>query len=62
MKGPVPRCRDRPSQFSLGHPPTWGVAKLSFRDIMGYCMVYFIIYTIVVSTAFLLLPAFFAIS
>jgi short subunit fatty acids transporter len=38
------------------------VAKLSFRDIMGYCMVYFIIYTIVVSIAFLLLPAFFAIS
>ena len=42
--------------------PLLGVAKLGFRDIMGYCMVYFIIYMIVISIAFLLLPAFFAIS
>jgi len=41
--------------------PLLGVAKLSFRDIMGYCMVYFLIYMIVISIAFLLLPIFFAV-
>jgi short-chain fatty acids transporter len=39
--------------------PLLGVAKLGFRDIMGYCMIYFIIYMIVVSAAFLLMPLFF---
>jgi short-chain fatty acids transporter len=32
------------------------VAKLNFRDIMGYLMVIFIIYFIITSVAFLLLP------
>jgi short subunit fatty acids transporter len=33
-----------------------GVAKLGFRDIMGYCMVYFLIYMVVISVGFWLLP------
>jgi len=41
--------------------PLLGVAKLSFRDIMGYCMVYFLFYMIIVSIAFLLLPVLFAV-
>jgi short subunit fatty acids transporter len=35
------------------------VAKLNFRDIMGYCMIYFIIYMVIISAGFLLLPMFF---
>ena len=41
--------------------PLLGVVKLNFRDIMGYCMVYFLIYMIVISIAFLLLPLFFGV-
>jgi short subunit fatty acids transporter len=36
--------------------PLPGVAKLGFRDIMGYCMVYFLIYMVVISIGFLALP------
>jgi short-chain fatty acids transporter len=36
--------------------PLLGVAKLGFRDIMGYCMVYFLIYMVVISIGFLALP------
>ena len=36
--------------------PLLGVAKLGFRDIMGYCMVYFICYMVLISIGFLLLP------
>jgi short-chain fatty acids transporter len=32
------------------------VAKLNFRDIMGYLMVIFVIYFIITSIAFLILP------
>ena len=32
------------------------VAKLEFRDIMGYCLLYFALDTLIGSTAFLLLP------
>ena len=39
--------------------PLLGVAKLSFRDIMGYCIIYFIVYMIIISIAFLLMPLFF---
>lgn len=39
--------------------PLLGVAKLGFRDIMGYCMVYFLFYMVLVSIGFLLLPYFF---
>jgi short-chain fatty acids transporter len=39
--------------------PLLGVAKLNFRDIMGYCMIYFIIYMVIISAGFLLLPVFF---
>ena len=39
--------------------PLLGVAKLGFRDIMGYCMVYFICYMVLISIAFLLMPLFF---
>jgi short-chain fatty acids transporter len=38
--------------------PLLGVAKLEFRDIMGYCILYFVLYMIIVSAAFLLLPVF----
>lgn len=34
------------------------VAKLNFRDIMGYLMVIFIVYFVITSIAFLLLPWF----
>jgi short-chain fatty acids transporter len=34
------------------------VAKLNFRDIMGYLMVIFIVYFVITSIAFLLLPLF----
>ncbi|MFP3912412.1 MAG: TIGR00366 family protein [Desulfobacteraceae bacterium] len=34
------------------------VAKLNFRDIMGYLMVVFIVYFVITSIAFLLLPWF----
>ncbi len=40
--------------------PLLGVAKLSFRDIMGYCMIYFLFYMILISVAFLILPYVFA--
>jgi short-chain fatty acids transporter len=36
--------------------PLMGVAKLGFRDIMGYCMVYFLIYMVVISLGFWFLP------
>ncbi|MBI4588143.1 MAG: hypothetical protein HY725_04850 [Candidatus Rokubacteria bacterium] len=36
-------------------------AKLEFRDIMGYCILYFVLYMVIISAAFLLLPAFWAI-
>jgi short-chain fatty acids transporter len=39
--------------------PLLGVAKLGFRDIMGYCMVYFICYMAIISIGFLLLPLFY---
>lgn len=39
--------------------PLLGVAKLNFRDIMGYCLVIFIPYVILVTIAFLLAPLFF---
>jgi short-chain fatty acids transporter len=38
--------------------PLLGVAKLEFRDIMGYCILYFVVYMVIVSAAFLLLPLF----
>ncbi len=41
--------------------PLLGVAKLGFRDIMGYCMIYFLFYMVIISIGFLLLPVFFAI-
>ncbi len=42
--------------------PLLGVAKLSFRDIMGYCMVYFLFYMVIISIGFLLLPVLFSVS
>jgi short-chain fatty acids transporter len=36
--------------------PLLGVAKLGFRDIMGYCMVYFLIYMVIISLGFWFLP------
>ena len=36
--------------------PLLGVAKLGFRDIMGYCMIYFLFYMVLISIGFLLLP------
>lgn len=39
--------------------PLLGVAKLGFRDIMGYCIMIFIPYVIVITIAFLLAPLFF---
>jgi short-chain fatty acids transporter len=41
--------------------PLLGVAKLGFRDIMGYCIIYFLFYMVIVSVGFLLLPYLFAI-
>jgi short-chain fatty acids transporter len=41
--------------------PLLGVAKLGFRDIMGYCMIYFLFYMVIVSIGFLLLPYVFSI-
>ncbi|MCX5835110.1 MAG: TIGR00366 family protein [Deltaproteobacteria bacterium] len=39
--------------------PLLGVAKLEFRDIMGYCMIYFLFYMVVISIAFWFMPYFF---
>ena len=39
--------------------PLLGVAKLGFRDIMGYCMVYFLFYMVIVSIFFWFLPVMF---
>lgn len=39
--------------------PLLGVAKLEFRDIMGYCMIYFLFYMVVISVGFWLMPYFF---
>lgn len=39
--------------------PLLGVAKLGFRDIMGYCMVYFLSYMVIISIGFLIMPYFF---
>lgn len=36
--------------------PLLGVAKLEFRDIMGYCIIFFLAYAVLVSIAFLLVP------
>ena len=36
--------------------PLMGVAKLGFRDIMGYCMVYFLVYMVIISLGFWFLP------
>lgn len=36
--------------------PLLGVAKLGFRDIMGYCMVYFLFYMVVISIFFIAWP------
>ena len=36
--------------------PLLGVAKLGFRDIMGYCMVYFLVYMVIISVGFWFLP------
>jgi short subunit fatty acids transporter len=41
-------------------PPIVGVAKLEFRDIMGYCMIYSLFYMAIISIAFLMLPYFYA--
>lgn len=41
--------------------PLLGIAKLEFRDIMGYCILYFIFYMILVSAAFLLMPLVFTV-
>jgi short-chain fatty acids transporter len=40
--------------------PLLGVAKLGFRDIMGYCMIYFLFYMVLISIGFLLLPYIFS--
>jgi len=40
--------------------PLLGVTKLGFRDIMGYCMIYFLFYMILISIAFLLWPYIFS--
>jgi len=40
--------------------PLLGVAKLGFRDIMGYCMIYFLFYMALISVGFLLMPYIFA--
>lgn len=39
--------------------PLLGVAKLGFRDIMGYAIILFILYLFITSIGFLLAPAFF---
>jgi short-chain fatty acids transporter len=36
--------------------PLLGVAKLGFRDIMGYCMIYFLFFATLMSVAFLVWP------
>jgi short-chain fatty acids transporter len=36
--------------------PLLGVAKLEFRHIMGYCLIFFAIYAVLVSIAFTLVP------
>jgi len=41
--------------------PLLGVAKLGFRDIMGYCMIYFLFYMVIISLGFLLLPVLFGV-
>src|SRR5574341_2543342 len=41
--------------------PLLGVAKLEFRHSMGYCLLYFALYMLIISAAFLLLPVFWAI-
>ncbi|HVO85351.1 MAG TPA: TIGR00366 family protein [Syntrophobacteria bacterium] len=40
--------------------PLLGVAKLGFRDIMGYCMVYFLFYMVLISIFFLAWPYLFS--
>jgi short subunit fatty acids transporter len=42
--------------------PLLGMARLSFRDIMGYGMGYFLIYMVIISIGLLLLPVFFAVA
>ncbi len=39
--------------------PLLGVAKLNFRDIMGYCIIIFIVYAALTTVAFALAPLFF---
>ena len=36
--------------------PLLGVAKLEFRDIMGYCLMFFAVYAVLVSVAFVVAP------
>jgi short-chain fatty acids transporter len=36
--------------------PLLGLAKLGFRNIMGYCMIYFLFYMVLVSIGFRRLP------
>jgi short-chain fatty acids transporter len=36
--------------------PLLGMAKLEFRDIMGYCLIFFAVYAVLVSLAFVLVP------
>ena len=36
--------------------PLLGVAKLNFRDIMGYCLMIFVPYVVIVTIALLILP------
>ncbi len=52
----------QPHRIFLLALPLLGMARLSFRDIMGYCMVYFLIYMVIISIGFLLLPVFFAVA
>lgn len=39
--------------------PLLGVAKLGFKDIMGYCIILFILYLVITSVGFLIAPMFF---
>mgnify|MGYP000886281415 CR=1 FL=1 len=39
--------------------PLLGVAKLGFKDIMGYCLVLFVVFMVITSVAFWLAPMFF---
>lgn len=36
--------------------PLLGVARLEFRDLMGYCLLFFVAYAVVISIGFLVVP------